>query len=140
MKNAPKILLVEDDEDDLFLTARILRKAGIADVYRVGDGRTALEYLSGFGPFAHRELHPLPDVVLIDLKIPEINGHKVLEWIGNRAELSALRCYVLSSSGEQRDRERACASGIAGYFVKPLTADDITAIQADLAAGSTVEA
>lgn len=135
MKNAPKVLLVEDDEDDLFLTSRILRRAGFSEVYRVADGRAALEYLSGLGPFGNREVHPLPDVVLVDLKIPEINGHKVIEWIGSRPELNGLRYYVLSSSGEERDRERAAASGIAGYFVKPLTSDDIAAILAAQPAG-----
>lgn len=122
---SPRILLVEDDADDLFLSRRVLLKAGIPEVFHVTDGQSAVDYLSGNGSFGNRSVHPLPDVLLVDLKIPEISGHQLLEWIQSKPELAHLRSYVLSSSGEERDRHRAAAAGARGFFVKPLTAEDI---------------
>lgn len=125
MKNAPRILLIEDDEDDLFLSRRTLRKAGITEVHHVADGRQALDYLAGRGDFADRAAHPLPDVMLVDLKIPLVNGHQVVEWLATQPALQSIRAYILSSSGEDRDRARATAAGAAGYFVKPLNSADV---------------
>jgi CheY-like chemotaxis protein len=133
MKNAPSILLIEDDEDDLFLARRILKKGGIADVRHAGDGRQALDYLEGRGAFADRAAHPLPDVMLVDLKIPLVNGHQVVEWLATQPQLKGIRAYVLSSSGEERDRTRARAAGAAGYFVKPLNSADIALLLATTA-------
>jgi CheY-like chemotaxis protein len=121
----PRVLLIEDDEDDLFLTRRVLVKAGIKEVFHVNDGRSAVDYLEGRGTFADRSIHPLPDIVLIDLKIPELTGHQVLEWIQTQPGLKSVRAYVLSSSGEQRDITRATAAGAVGYFIKPLTERDV---------------
>ncbi len=123
MEPAPKILIVEDDEDDLFLTQRILRKAGMEQVCHLPDGRKTIEFLSGPGP--------RPDVMLVDLKIPEVTGHEILEWMSRRDELKGIRTYVLSSSGEARDRSRAEAAGAKGYFEKPLTAADVARIRAE---------
>jgi len=128
MKPVPRILLVEDDEDDRYLTERALAKAGLKTAYNAPDGRAAIDYLVGEGPFANREIHPLPDLVLLDLKLPEISGHQVLEWMSTRPELKDCPVYILSSSGEARDRTRAEAAHAAGYFVKPLTPQNITQI------------
>jgi len=128
MRPAPKILLVEDNEDDRYLTERVLKKAGLASAFHAGDGRVAVEYLSGEGRFADRAAYPLPDIVLLDLKIPEINGHQVLEWINTQPDLAGCAVYILSSSGEVRDRERAANARAAGYFVKPLTVENMAAI------------
>ena len=130
MSLIPRILLVEDSEDDRYLTERALSKAGLKTVYNAVDGQVAINYLLGEGAFAERGLYPLPDIVLLDLKLPEISGHQVLEWMSTRPELKAIRVYILSSSGEARDRERAEAAHAAGYFVKPLTAEHIAQIQA----------
>lgn len=131
MKSAPRILLIEDDEDDLFLTQRILKKAGLTDIRHAADGRQALDYLAGVGVFADRAAHPLPEAMLVDLKIPFVNGHQVLEWLATKPELKSIRAFILSSSGEDRDRDRARAAGAAGYFVKPLTAADVARLVAD---------
>lgn len=130
MSCVPRILLVEDSEDDRYLTERVLTKAGLKTVYNAVDGQVAINYLIGEGAFADRELHPLPDIVLLDLKLPEISGHQVLEWMNTRPALKDCRVYILSSSGEARDRARAEAAHAAGYFVKPLTAKNVEEIQA----------
>lgn len=132
MKREPRILLVEDDEDDRYLTERALAKAGLKTTYNAVDGRVAIDYLLGEGSFADRERHPLPDFVLLDLKLPEISGHQVLEWMSTRPELKDCHVYILSSSGEARDRDRAAKAQAAGYFVKPLTVENIAQIQAQL--------
>ena len=129
MTAAPSILLVEDDEDDRFLAERTLRKAGLKVAFHAPDGRVAVDYLSGEGKFADRGAYPLPDVVLLDLKIPEITGHQVLEWINTQEHLKACRVYILSSSGEIRDCERAAAARAANYFVKPLTEENVAILR-----------
>lgn len=126
------ILLVEDSEDDRFLTVRVLSKAGLDTVQHVEDGRMALAYLNGDGEYADRSRHPKPDVVLLDLKIPEFSGHEVLEWINTQPELRDCPVFILSSSGEARDRDRAAAANAAGYFVKPLMAENVAEILAVL--------
>lgn len=126
------ILLVEDSEDDRFLTVRVLSKAGLDTVQHVEDGRMALAYLNGDGEYADRSRHPKPDVVLLDLKIPEFSGHEVLEWINTQPELQDCPVFILSSSGEARDRDRAAAANAAGYFVKPLMAENVAEILAVL--------
>jgi CheY-like chemotaxis protein len=128
MKTSPTILILEDDEDDLFFAERVLSKMGIKHTHHVGNGRLAIDYLMGKGPYAQRGKHPFPDIVLIDLKVPEINGHQVAEWIASQESMKALHVYILSSSGEQRDRERAAKASVAGYFVKPLTPSHIESI------------
>jgi CheY-like chemotaxis protein len=125
MSGQPYILLVEDDEDDRFFAERTLGKAGLKSVFHVATGQAAVDYLSGERGFADREKFPLPDIILLDLKIPEINGHQVLEWVKAQPQLEAIAVYVLSSSGEISDRTRATAANVAGYFVKPLTAQNV---------------
>jgi CheY-like chemotaxis protein len=122
------VLLAEDNEDDLFLTQRVLKKAGVGPVFHVSDGREAVQYLGGEGAFGDRRLHPFPEVVLLDLKMPELTGHEVLEWIRSQPALRDLKVYVLTSSDEHRDRERAAKAGVQGYFVKPLTAAHLAEI------------
>jgi CheY-like chemotaxis protein len=130
MNVRPRILLVEDNEDDRYLTERVLKKAGLETTYNATDGRVAIDYLVGERDFSDRTQYPLPDLILLDLKLPEINGHQVLEWIKTRADLRECPVYILSSSGEARDRSRAEQAHAAGYFVKPLTAQNVEQIQA----------
>lgn len=118
-------MVVEDNEDDLYLTERTLAKQGIKSIFNAADGRSAINYLLGEGAFSNRTLHPLPDVILLDLKLPEISGHQVLEWINAQPELSSCLVCILSSSDETRDRARATQAKAAGYFVKPLTEKNV---------------
>jgi CheY-like chemotaxis protein len=124
---SPVILLVEDDEDDRYLAKRALARAGLRDVFDAVNGQEAINYILGNSPFCDRTAYPFPHIILLDLKIPVVNGHEVAEWIKTRPELNSCLVYVLSSSGEPRDRNRASVSS-HGYFVKPLTAANITTI------------
>jgi CheY-like chemotaxis protein len=129
-KRPLSVLLAEDNEDDLFLSKRALAKAGVAPVFHVADGKEAIDYLSGRGDYTDRARHPLPGVMLLDLKMPGFGGHEVLEWLRAQPALRGLKVFVLTSSGEMRDRERVERAGVQGYFVKPLTPEHLTTILA----------
>ncbi|HKB90828.1 MAG TPA: response regulator [Opitutaceae bacterium] len=114
------ILAVEDDPNDLFFLKRVLEKAGYASIHHVDDGKKAIDYLAGHGTYKDRSIHPLPDLIFLDLKLPEMMGHEVLQWIVSQPALKDIRVFVLTSSDERRDRERIEKLGAAGYLVKPL--------------------
>lgn len=123
------VLLVEDNEDDVFALRWALRKAQIdLSVQIAGDGQQAIDYLAGVGVYADRRLHPLPGLVLLDLKLPYRTGTEVLAWIRERPTLDEIPIVVLSGSDEPRDREHVSALGARDYLVKPPTAEDLRRI------------
>lgn len=114
------ILLVEDNEDDVFIMKRALKKAGIVlPLQVVTDGQQALDYLGGKNGFADRSQFPLPGFVFLDLKLPNIHGFDVLAWIREHGLLESMRVIVLSSSAETKDVEKALSFGAHAYVVKP---------------------
>jgi CheY-like chemotaxis protein len=116
------LLLVEDNLDDVFFLQRALEKANIqAPVRMVRTGQAAIDYLKLVAECGERAPHPLPSLVLLDLKIPYVSGFEVLKWIREQPALANLAVVILTSSPEQRDRERAAALGASGYLVKPPT-------------------
>jgi CheY-like chemotaxis protein len=118
------ILLVEDNEDDVFLMERALKSAGILNpVCVVEDGQRAIDYLAGSGDFADRARFPYPVVVFLDLKLPRKSGFDVLGWLRGRSDLPQPLIVVLSSSNSPQDIERVTALGAARYAVKPPTVD-----------------
>jgi CheY-like chemotaxis protein len=120
--NNPVILLAEDDENDVFFMQRALQKAGVSSQLQVvADGQQTIDYLQGKDKFADRDQHPLPSLLLLDLKMPFMNGFDVLAWMRSQANLQELPVVVLTSSNEERDRQRAKELGARGYFVKPPT-------------------
>jgi CheY-like chemotaxis protein len=121
------ILLVEDDADDVALMRRAVRKAKIAnDLVTVENGDQAVAYLAGDPPYEDRDRHPVPVLVLLDLKLPRRSGLEVLEWIRSQpAPLNRLRVVILTSSKESRDINRAHELGVNSYLVKPPTFDEL---------------
>jgi CheY-like chemotaxis protein len=119
--NYPPILLVEDDSNDALLLQRALRRAQIDyPVQVVTDGDQAICYLSGKAPFADRAQHPLPALVLLDLKLPRKPGLEVLAWIRNqRQEIKEIPVIVLTSSRHTVDIDQAYALGANSYMAKP---------------------
>jgi len=116
----PVILLAEDDDNDVFFMRRALQKSQLDFLLQVvTDGQQATDYLSGHGDFSNREKHPLPTVILLDLKMPFLDGFEVLTWIRAQAAFKATPVAVLTSSAEERDRRRARELGACAYFVKP---------------------
>jgi len=120
------ILYAEDYEDDIFFMARALKKlAPEVHLATVKNGSEAIAYLAGQPPFEDRQADPIPGLVLLDISMPITNGFEVLEWIRSREELKALPVFMLTSSNNNADRERADALGAAGYLVKPGRPDQL---------------
>lgn len=116
----PTLLLVEDNEEDAFLMRRALRMEKIECGLQVAeDGQEAIEYLGGVGRYADRAQYPFPGLVLLDLKLPYVHGFEVLAWAATQPTCSDLKIIVLTSSGEERDREKAAQFGIKAYYTKP---------------------
>jgi CheY-like chemotaxis protein len=117
-------LHVDDDPNDTALLQAACRKANVGlDLQNVGDGEQAIDYLSGFGPFADRHRFPMPTMVLLDLKMPKATGFEILRWIRAHPNLSHLPVIVLSGSELQDDIRQAYAAGANSYLVKPLGFD-----------------
>ena len=115
------ILLAEDLEDDILLIQRAFVAAKIATpLHIVRDGEEAVEYLEGIGKYSNRAEYPLPDLLLLDLKMPKMDGMEVLRWLRNQPELKALRVVVLTSSEDIYDVNRAYELGANSFLVKPL--------------------
>ncbi len=120
MSGSRRILLVEDDPKDVELTLTSLAESHLAnEVVVVRDGEEALNYLYRRGAFKLR-LEGYPIVVLLDLKLPKINGLEVLERLKADADLQSVPVVILSSSREEPDLKRAYALGVNSYVVKPI--------------------
>jgi CheY-like chemotaxis protein len=123
------VLLVEDDPDDVLLTQRAFRKLGSQiPVHVVGDGEQAVAYLEGQGSYADRASHPLPDLLLLDLKLPRRSGFEVLEWLRRQPGLRRLPVVVLTGSREITDVDRALDLGANSYLTKPVGLDALVEI------------
>jgi two-component system, response regulator len=123
-RHSSVILLVEDNDDDAELTLRALRRNKVAnEVVRLADGVEALEYLEANGRFEGRNRSDVPDLVLLDIKLPRVNGLEVLRSMRSDAANGAVPVVVLSSSVEQRDLVTAYALGANSYVQKPVDFD-----------------
>src|SRR5262245_19327849 len=119
------ILLVEDREDDVILVKRAFDKAKVINpVVVVRSGEEALLYLRGEGNYSNRAEYPLPELILLDLKMPGLDGFDVLRWIRARPELRALRVVVLTSSEDVYDVNKAYGLGANSFLVKPSSFDN----------------
>jgi len=115
------VLLVEDDENDRLLIERAFDKGRIANpIHSVTNGEDAVAYLAGSGVYANREEHPLPVMMLLDLKLPRKSGLEVLAWVREQVGLKRLPVVVLTSSREAVDINRAYDLGANSYLVKPV--------------------
>ncbi len=120
------ILLAEDDPNDVLLIQRAFQRNLVSNpVQVVRDGNEAVAYLSGQAPFADRERHPLPVLMLMDLKMPRKSGLEVLEWVRQQPGLKRLPIIVLTSSNQSPDINRAYELGANSYLVKPAGFDSL---------------
>jgi len=119
--NAVEILIVEDTDQDLQLALRALRKANITNRIQIArDGEEALEFLFCEGSYADRKIENSPRVILLDLKLPKIDGLEVLQRIKADPRTQAIPVVVLTSSKEQRDVVESYKLGVNSYIVKPV--------------------
>ena len=118
---AIEILLVEDNPRDAELTIRALKKHNLANkLFHVEDGVQALDYLFARGKFAERDIKDLPKVILLDLKLPRINGLEVLRALKADERTMAIPVVVVTSSAEDPDVRTAYQLGANSYVIKPV--------------------
>ena len=133
MKTPLHILVAEDDLGDVWLLQRAFTKAGVsAPVYFARDGQEVLDYLEGKAPFDNPVQYPLPDLLLLDLNLPRIDGFNVLRRIRTHPKLSQMLVVILSSSDDPNQIKRANALGANSYFVKPQDPGKLVQIVKDL--------
>jgi CheY-like chemotaxis protein len=117
---SPVLLVVEDDELDAQLLERALRRTNSSfRMVHVLNGDDAINYLCGKGSYANRSLHPVPNIVLLDLKMPRKDGFAVLQWRRQTRGLGRLPVVVCSSSDLPQDVDRALELGANSYVRKP---------------------
>jgi len=134
-----KMLLADDSADDRLLIARALKALGTVKlIFTLEDGHEVIAYLEGQGPYADREKFPTPDLLLLDLKMPRVNGFEVLEWMRNHKSLKPL-IAVLSSSEVPDDMKRASALGANLYLVKSYNMEKTLRPLISLLAGASPE-
>jgi len=121
------ILLVEDNPDDEELTMRALRKHNVANEVAVArDGAEALDYLLGTGQHEGRDGRELPQVILLDLKLPKVDGLEVLRQVRNDPRTKCLPVVILTSSDEEQDRITGYGLGANSYVRKPVDFQEFT--------------
>jgi len=128
-----EIIIVEDDPNDAELITRVLRKHNLANkLIILKDGAEALDFVFGQGSFANRHDDGSPKVILLDLKLPKVNGIEVLRKIKSDERTRKIPVVILTSSREDRDLTDAYELGVNSYITKPIRFDEFTRIVADL--------
>jgi CheY-like chemotaxis protein len=120
------ILAAEDDPDDALIFKMMFARATLPQtLYLVEDGQQVIDWLSGKDPYSDRVKYPVPDHVLLDLKMPVKNGFEALEWIRSQKPFEGLPVSILSSSDDPQDVKRAYELGATTYFVKSPHLQDV---------------
>jgi CheY-like chemotaxis protein len=114
------ILVAEDDPNDLELLRHVVSENGVEVNFQPAhDGEQVINYLRGEDEFRDRSRHPVPDIIVLDLKMPRVNGFEVLQWLRQQQGLARIPVVVLSGSGLETDIEEAYRLGANTYFTKP---------------------
>lgn len=122
MVKAAHILLIEDNKMDVALTLDAFQEARLANTIHVATtGEEGIEFLLGEGKFADRVAYPLPDIVLLDLKMPGIDGLEVLKRVKSTDRIKRIPIIILTSSKEEGDRAMSYDLGANSYLVKPIS-------------------
>ena len=133
MPRISHILVAEDNEDDVFLLRQALKKVPkAAMLHVVNDGAQAVAWLQGTGKYGDRKQCPAPEVLLLDLNMPNLNGFEVLEWLRNDSAWSRLMVHVLTASSRESDVRKAYDLRANSYVVKPTRLDDLAGFMAAL--------
>jgi|SRR6266850_4996885 len=120
------ILVAEDEDVDVFLLRRSFRRAALPhNLIDVPDGEKAIEYLKGRPPFDDRIRYPFPQLLLLDLKMPKLNGFDVLAWLAGRPDMRDLPAVVLTSSPLESDAKMAAKLGAREFLTKPNDLDEM---------------
>jgi CheY-like chemotaxis protein len=127
MENNNQVVLSVDDNDvDGALLERAFKRCSIPSrLFRVSEGPQAMAYLTGHGIYADRGAYPLPDLVLLDLAMPKMNGLEVLKWIRDQSELKKTAVLIFTASEKPEDVRESTRMGANGYLVKPTKFEDL---------------
>ena len=118
--NSPVLLYVEDSLDDRILFKEACQQADVPfQVVFAGDGKEAIEYLGGSGKFVDRAIYPIPDGILLDIKMPLVDGFGVLSWLRNQEQFVSLPVFVYTSSYQHADIKRAYEAKATAFLTKP---------------------
>lgn len=128
-----EILLVEDKRSDAEMTIRAIRKNNIANtIIHLKDGQAALDFLFGKGDYAGRDISKKPRVIILDMKMPKVDGLEVLQEIRNNEVTKSIPVVMLTSSKENPDIEKCYSLGVNSYIVKPVVFDDFVKVISEL--------
>ena len=117
----PTILFLEDDPNDILLIRRVIKKLDLrANFVFCKDGEEGIQYLKGEGEFSDRNQFCMPELIILDIKLPKISGLEVAEWIKTQDKLKMIPVVMLSSSGQPSDILRAYKNGANSFLVKPV--------------------
>jgi DNA-binding response OmpR family regulator len=120
------VLLVEDDPADVLMVRRAFSLSRLPGAIQVvHDGEEAMRYLSGEGPYGDRALHPVPSLILLDLKLPRRSGLEVVSWLRAQPLLRRLPVIMLTSSDQPKDVVAAYEAGANAYHVKPPGVEEV---------------
>jgi two-component system response regulator len=127
------ILLVEDNPDDARLVIRELKKNNLANnLIHLTDGAQALDFLFSRGEFSERKIEDKPKVILLDLKMPKIDGLQVLQKIRSEENTKLIPVVIMTSSKEEKDIVKSYSLGVNAYVVKPVGFDNFSKAVAEL--------
>lgn len=114
------ILHVEDDENDAILFRKACERAGLpAETFRLDAADHARSYLLGEGIYSDRVRYPLPQIIVLDLKMPRMDGFEFLKWLRHDERFAAIPVLVFTASISREDKSRAIAEGASSFFIKP---------------------
>jgi CheY-like chemotaxis protein len=131
--SGPHVLVVEDESTSAILIRAVtLRHVPGASVTVVGDGQDAIDYLSRVPPYHSTEIHPFPDLILLDLGLPVLSGFGVLEWMAEHPETLAAPVVVFSGSGDPSDAVRAYALGARAFLRKTANPTELVRVMGDV--------
>jgi two-component system, response regulator len=133
MNQEVEVLLVEDNDSDAEMTIRALKKNNLANrLLHVKDGAEALDFIFCEGEYAGRQIEHTPKVILLDLKMPKVNGIEVLQKVKSDARTKKIPIVMLTSSKEDPDIQECYGLGVNGYVVKPVEFDEFHKAISDL--------
>ena len=123
------ILLVEDNEDDILITERAFKEVKIENnLYVVRDGQEALDFIYHKGEYSDKKRYPVPDLILLDIKMPKIDGFQVLEELKKDLEYMRIPVIMLTSSKNQEDIVKSYQNHAASYIQKPINYEEFVEV------------
>jgi CheY-like chemotaxis protein len=120
-----RIILVDDSEGEALFVKRMLRDAGLEDpIFHIQDPEEALRYFGGEGVYSSRERFPIPDIVLLDLGMPKVDGYAILSWIRSRPEMGRVAVIVLTGEVDPKKVKMAYQLGATSFLAKSATMEE----------------